>query len=42
VEGNLTIYFETETSGKAYQDMPLDHATLRLPFKATDEDDRGG
>jgi hypothetical protein len=42
LDGRLTIYFETEASRKAYQDMPLNHPSLRLPFKATDEDDRGG
>jgi len=42
VDGNLTIYFETEASRKAYQDMPLNHPNLRVPFKATDDDDRGG
>jgi hypothetical protein len=42
LDGNLTIYFETEASRKAYRDMPLNHPNLRLPFKATDEDDRGG
>jgi hypothetical protein len=42
VDGNLTIYFETETSRKAYQDMPLNHPRLRLPYQATDDDDRGG
>jgi hypothetical protein len=42
VDGNLTIYFETEASRKAYQDMPLNHPNLHLPYQATDEDDRGG
>lgn len=42
VDGNLTIYFETEASRKAYQDMPLDHPNPRLPYPATTEDDRGG
>ena len=42
VDGNLTIYFETEASRKAYQGMPLNHPNLRLPYQATDEDDRGG
>ena len=42
VNGNLTIYFETEASRKAYECMPLDHPNLRLPYKASDEDDRGG
>ena len=42
VDGNLTMYFETDLSRKAYQDMPLNHPSLRLPYAATDEDDRGG
>jgi hypothetical protein len=42
VDGNRTIYFETEATCKAYQDMPLNHPNLHLPFNATDEDDRGG
>lgn len=42
VDGNLTIYFETEASRKAYQDMPVDHPNPHLPYQATDDDDRGG
>lgn len=42
VDGNLTIYFETDANRKAYQDMPLDHPNLRLPYPATNDDDRGG
>ena len=42
VDGNLTIYFSTEATRKAYIDMPLNHPNLRLPFAATAEDDRGG
>lgn len=42
VDGKLTIYFETEASRKAYQDMPLDHPNLRLPYPAMQDDDRGG
>jgi hypothetical protein len=42
VDGNLTIYFETEASRKAYQDLPLNHPNLHLPYQATDDDDRGG
>jgi hypothetical protein len=41
-DGNLTVYFETEATRKAYLDMPLDHPNLRLPFPAADDDDRGG
>ena len=42
VDGNLTLYFETDVSRKAYQDLPLNHPSLHLPYPATDEDDRGG
>lgn len=41
-DGNLTIYFETEASRKAYQGMPLNHPNLRLPYQSADHDDRGG
>ena len=27
---------------KAYQDLPLNHPNLHLPYQATDDDDRGG
>ena len=42
VDGNLTIYFETEATRKAYVELPLNHPSLRLPFPAADDDDRGG
>ena len=42
VDGNLTIYFETEANRSEYQDMQLNHPNLRLPYPATDNDDRGG
>jgi len=42
VDGNLTIYFATEATRKAYLDMPLNHPNLRVPFAASDQDDRGG
>jgi hypothetical protein len=42
VDGNLTVYFETEASRKAYQDLPLNHPNLHLPYQAADDDDRGG
>lgn len=42
VDGNMTVYFTSEATRRAYVDMPLDHPNLRLPFPATDEDDRGG
>ena len=41
-DGNLTMYFDNEDTKKAYVDMPVDHPNQRLPFAATDEDDRGG
>ena len=41
-DGNLTVYFETEETRKAYIDLPLDHPNLRLPYPAADSDDRGG
>jgi hypothetical protein len=42
VDGNLTMYFETVGTRKAYLDMPLDHPNLQLPYPTTDDDDRGG
>jgi hypothetical protein len=30
------------TIDPAYQDTPLNHPNLRLPYPGTDEDDRGG
>jgi hypothetical protein len=42
VDGNLTVYFETEASRSAYQDMPLNHPNLHLPYQVADDDDRGG
>jgi YHS domain-containing protein len=42
LDGNLTIYFETEENCKGYQKMPINHPNEHLPFSATDEDDRGG
>ena len=42
VYGNLTMYFETDGTRKAYLDMPLDHPNLHLPYPAADSDDRGG
>ena len=42
VDGNLTIYFETQATRQEYIDIPTNHPSLRVPFAATDEDDRGG
>ena len=41
-DGNLTVYFETEATRKAYVDMPIDNPNLHLPYPAADNDDRGG
>jgi hypothetical protein len=41
-DGNLTVYFESEATRKAYIDLPIDHPNLHLPFPAEDDDDRGG
>jgi hypothetical protein len=41
-DGNLTVYFESEATRKAYLDLPVDHPNLLLPYPATDDDDRGG
>jgi hypothetical protein len=40
-DGNLTIYFESEATRKAYLGLPIDHPNRCLPFPAAD-DDRGG
>ena len=40
--GELTMYFATADTRKAYLDMPLDHPNLHLPYPAEDSDDRGG
>ena len=42
VDGNLTLYFENEATRTAYMGIPLNHPNLRLPFKASNNDDRGG
>lgn len=42
MDGNLSIYFETEESCKQYQNIELNHPNLRLPYPATNDDDRGG
>lgn len=41
-DGNLTIYFETEATRKAYLDMPVNHPNRCLPYPAAADDDRGG
>lgn len=40
--GDLTIYFETETTRNAYLAMPINHPNRCLPFPAAIDDDRGG
>jgi YHS domain-containing protein len=42
IDGNLTMYFESEKTKKAFLKMPINHPNLHLPFPATDYDDRGG
>lgn len=42
VDGNLTIYFESESSRKAYENMPLNHPYGHLPHPPSVDDDRGG
>ena len=41
-DGELTMYFETNDTRKAYIEMPLNHPNLHLHHPATDDDDRGG
>lgn len=41
-DGNLSIYFESKENCEEFQNMPFDHPNLRLPYPASDEDDRGG
>jgi len=42
VDGILTVYFESPKTHQAYLDTPFDHPFVRLPGKASAEDDRGG
>ncbi|MCW8964095.1 MAG: hypothetical protein OQL16_09875 [Gammaproteobacteria bacterium] len=41
-DGNLTMYFESEDTKRAFLKMPIDQPNRKLPFPATDNDDRGG
>jgi hypothetical protein len=41
-DGNLTVYFESEATRKAYSEQEIDHPNAHLPFPASDDDDRGG
>ncbi len=42
VDGNLTMYFQSEKTRKDYINMPLNHPSLQLQFAASVNDDRGG
>ena len=42
VDGELTVYFETDGTRKAYLEMPLNHPNRHLPNPINDDDDRGG
>ena len=42
MDGNMSIYFESDKNCKEYQNMTFDHPNLSLPYPATDDDDRGG
>ena len=42
VDGNLTIYFESEKSRKTYQEMPINHPCSRSTGKPSADMDRGG
>ena len=42
IEGDLTIYFDSEVTRNAYRKLPFNHPNEHLPFPASDEDDRGG
>lgn len=41
-DGSLTFYFQTEQTRKDYINMPLNHPSLHLHFKVSNDDDRGG
>jgi len=41
LDGNLTVYFETEEHRNEYRNMQFNHPNQCLPYPATD-DDRGG
>jgi hypothetical protein len=42
VDGNLTIYFESDETRRAYENTPIDHPYARLPDNPSEELDRGG
>lgn len=41
-DGNLTVYFESEATRKAFFEMPVNHSNRYQPLPATMDDDRGG
>ena len=42
VDGNLTIYFESEKTRQAFRETPIDHPYAHLPDNFPKEVDRGG
>ena len=42
VDGNLTIYFESEQSRKTYQQTPINHPNARSTGEPSTDMDRGG
>ena len=42
VDGNVTIYFESETTRRTYQETSIDHPYRQLPENFPKEIDRGG
>ena len=42
VDGNLTIYFESETTRQTFRETPIDHPYAHLPDNFPKEVDRGG
>lgn len=42
VDGNLTIYFESEKSRRTYQETPIDHPYSGSTGKPSEDMDRGG
>lgn len=41
-DGNLTVYFESDTTQQLYLAMPYNHPYPKLPGTGTEDDDRGG
>ena len=42
VDGNLTIYFESEKSRRAYEETPINHPNARSTGSPSADMDRGG